>query len=69
MRREKNLLREFERIYPATEDLVDSTAAARVNGYLGGYGTSADLKADINRLGLSDNAGRYLLKVVESRTP
>lgn len=69
LRREKNLLREFERIYPVTGDLVDSTAAARVNGYLGGYGTSADLKADIHRLGLSDNAGRYLLKVVESRTP
>ncbi len=66
LRREKDLLREFERIYPATADLVDSTAAARVNGYLGGYGTAADLQADIDRLGLSDDAARYLQKVHRS---
>ena len=69
LRRERNLLKEFERIYLADRDFVDSTAAARVNGYLGGYGTSADLKNDLNRLGLSAEGSRYLLRIVESRSP
>lgn len=69
LRHEKNLLREFERIYPTTEDFVNSTAAARVNGTLGGYGTSAELRSELSKLGLSDQAGRYLLKVVESSSP
>ena len=69
LRRERNLLMEFERVYPANGDLVDSTAAARVNGYLGGYGTSADLKTDLNRLGLSAEGSRYLLRIVEYRNP
>ena len=69
LRRERNLLQEFERIYPAADDLVDSTAAARVNGYLGGYGTSADLKTDLNRLGLSAEGSRYLLRIVDSKNP
>jgi peptide-methionine (S)-S-oxide reductase len=69
LRREKNLLKEFERMYPADGDLVDSTAAARVNGYLGGYGTSADLQTDLSRLGLSTEGSRYLLRIVEYRSP
>jgi peptide-methionine (S)-S-oxide reductase len=69
LRRERNLLQEFERIYPTADDLADSTAAARVNGYLGGFGTSADLKADLNRLGLSAEGSRYLLRIVESKNP
>jgi methionine-S-sulfoxide reductase len=69
LRRERHLLQEFERIYPADGDLVDSTAAARVNGYLGGHGTAGDLKIDLNRLGLSAEGGRYLLRIVESKNP
>jgi peptide-methionine (S)-S-oxide reductase len=49
--------------------LVDSTAAARVNGYLGGYGTAAELKTDLSRLGLSPEGSRYLLRIVESKNP
>jgi peptide-methionine (S)-S-oxide reductase len=69
LRRERNLLKEFKRIYPADGDFVDSTAAARVNGYLGGYGTSADLNTDLNRLGLSAEGSRYLHRIVEYRSP
>jgi methionine-S-sulfoxide reductase len=67
LRRERNLLREFERMYPAPGDLTDSTAAARVNGYLGGHGSVADLNADLIRLGLSEDGGRHLLRIVESK--
>jgi hypothetical protein len=39
---------------------MNSTAAARVNGYLGRFGTAARLEAEIDRLGLSDDARREL---------
>ncbi|HWR91691.1 MAG TPA: hypothetical protein VN300_04665 [Desulfobacterales bacterium] len=40
---------------------MNSTAAARVNGYLGRFGTAEELKAEIDRLGLSAEAKRELL--------
>ncbi|MDF1523888.1 MAG: glycosyltransferase [Trueperaceae bacterium] len=36
------LLKELQHHYPVDADLVRSTAAARLNGYIGGYGTLAD---------------------------
>jgi peptide-methionine (S)-S-oxide reductase len=47
------LLAEFRAMYPGMRDLVDSTAAARVNAYLYGLGTSEQLSAEIDGLGLS----------------
>lgn len=67
LRSERELLREFTAIYPAERDFVDSTAAARVNGYLGGYGTSADLQAALPGLGLSPQAGLRLTAIVKRR--
>ncbi len=61
------LLREFRAIYPQDEDFINSTAAARVNGYLGGYGTLAALEAGIEDLGLSREAQEKLLEAVSSR--
>lgn len=52
---------EFRMMFPSEKDLVNSTAAARVNGYLGGYGTQADLKEELNRLGLSEGGRKRLL--------
>ena len=47
------LLGEFRAIYPDLWDLVDSTAATRVNAYLYGYGTPEQLRAELDGLGLS----------------
>jgi hypothetical protein len=44
---------------------VNSTAAARVNGYLAGYGTRAQLEAELDSLGLSPAAQDKLLKKVK----
>jgi peptide-methionine (S)-S-oxide reductase len=44
---------ELSAIYPDMEGLVNSTAAARLNGYLAGYGTREQLEAEIGQLGLS----------------
>ncbi len=40
-------------IYPETADWINSTAAARLNGYVGGHGTLTQLDNEIESLGLS----------------
>ena len=67
LRSERNILREFSALYPAERDLVDSTAAARINGYLDGYGTLAELKAALPGFGLSPQAGNRLAEIVKRR--
>lgn len=49
-------------IYPQTEDLIQSTAAARVNGYLAGYGDCEQLKCEVRWLGLTSKLEDRLLK-------
>ena len=67
LQRENDLMQEYARIYPSFEDIINSTSAARVNGYLGGHGTAARLKDNLKNFGLSPEAGRRLLLHVESR--
>jgi hypothetical protein len=55
---------ELLRIYPHHRELVDSTAAARLNGYLGGYGTKDQLSDELAELGLSAEAGKTLTELV-----
>ena len=62
-----DLVSEFNAIYPDNRDFVNSTAAARVNGYVGGYGTLSDLQAEIDDLGLSPAASQILLDMVSRR--
>jgi peptide-methionine (S)-S-oxide reductase len=64
LRQRPDLLAEFEAIYPSPEALAGSTAAARVNGYLAGYGATAALQAELDRLGLSPGSRRKLLDIV-----
>ncbi|MHB8764082.1 MAG: hypothetical protein ACYDA8_07065 [Deferrisomatales bacterium] len=44
-----------------------STAAARLNGYLGGYGTRDQLEAELDALGLSAEGRERLRAVVGGR--
>ena len=55
------LMKEFKAMYPNLNDFVNSTAAARVNGYIAGYGTSANLLEELDSLGLSP-AGKQRLR-------
>ena len=55
-------------MYPATGDFVNSTAAARINGYLDGYGTNEDLQEELQGFGLSSKAGALLTNIVKKRT-
>jgi peptide-methionine (S)-S-oxide reductase len=63
----KDLFAEFEAMYPNTDDLVDSTAAARVNGYVGGHGTMEQLEDEIGKLGLSEERQKRLREIAERR--
>jgi len=56
-----DLFRELRALYPSDEAFVASTAAARVNGYLGCNGDKEELERDIGRLGLSPS-GKALLR-------
>lgn len=60
LKREPDLIRELTRIYPRHGDLVDSTAAARLNGYAGGYAGAEQLAREIDQLGLSPEGRRKL---------
>ncbi|OWZ84080.1 methionine sulfoxide reductase [Natranaerobius trueperi] len=54
------LMDELKNFYNSFRELVDSTAAARINGYLAGYGSENDLLKDLPLLGLSERGQKYL---------
>jgi peptide-methionine (S)-S-oxide reductase len=61
LRGNKPFLKELQRYHPQDEGLMNSTAAARVNGYLGRNGTADSLKAEIEGYGLSESSRQALL--------
>ena len=67
LRSERALFQELAAIYPDPAALRDSTAAARVNGYLDGHGTLAELEAEIDSFGLSGPAADRLRSLVRGR--
>lgn len=56
----EGLIEEFRALYPDPAEFRNSTAAARVNGYIAGKGTKAQLETEIGRLGLSDEGMKRL---------
>lgn len=67
LRSQPDLMEELKRIYPDDRDFINSTAAARVNGYLYGYGSVDDSDSEINRLGLAPDTARRLSEYVKRR--
>lgn len=66
LQRHAALKAEFSRMYPDTADFVASAAASRVNGYVGGYGTSAALLAELDGFGLSLGGAARLREIVRA---
>ena len=56
----------FRAMYPSNDDFVNSTAAARINGYVGGYGAFEALQAELESLDLSPEARKKLLDIVRT---
>jgi len=65
LREAREFMREFATMFPNDKDFVNSTAAARVNGYLGGNGKLEDLEKEIEGYGLSGSAKKKLLDLVK----
>ena len=63
LQQETDIYSELRQVYPDTEDFVNSTAAARLNGYAGVYGTEEQLKKELDNLGLSEAAEERLLEI------
>ena len=64
LRHESALVDELQAIYPNEPDFINSTAAARLNGYLDGHGSKQQLDAEIDKLGLSGEGQALLRKHV-----
>jgi peptide methionine sulfoxide reductase MsrA len=63
LRGHRDLMREFKAMYPRNIDFINSTAAARVNGYIGGHGTPEEIKATLENLGISTEGQQQLLAI------
>jgi len=64
LRQFPDFLEELQRAYPAPADFVASTAVARVNGFLGGEGSSRELLLEVDSLGLSPARNEELRELV-----
>lgn len=67
LRGNAELCREFEEMYPDFAGIVGSTAAARVNGFLGGEGSLSGLVDEIDRYGLTQRGRERLLDLARAR--
>lgn len=66
LRRRESLFSDLGRNYPDERSLLDSVAATKLNGYVGGHGTRAQLERDIGRLGLSKTGQAELLETARA---
>lgn len=64
LRRRSDLASELARIYPLTKAFVDSTAVARINGYVGGHGNRAQFIREMALLGLSQTHQDILYELI-----
>jgi len=67
LKRDADLMQELSRAYPRHQDIVDSTAAARLNGYVGGYGSPEQLAREIGTLGLGPAARKKVEQLVHRK--
>jgi peptide-methionine (S)-S-oxide reductase len=58
------LMQEFRRIYPNFKDIVNSTAAARVNGILGGHAKLGGTMEELSSYGLSAECNKMLMDTI-----
>ena len=66
LRQTSQVVNDLYTLFPDPADFRDSTAAARLNGYIGGYGDSNTLAKNLDSLGLSESAKRALLQITQS---
>lgn len=67
LQQDRDLMKEFRSLYPSEKDFMNSTAAARVNGYLYGYGTLESLQEELSNAGLSPEETQRLVDLIKNR--
>lgn len=67
LRSRRDFEKYYESIYPDPDLFTDSTAAARVNGYLGGYGTLEQFEREAPDLGLTEGLLQVLQKMIRKK--
>lgn len=65
LQQEPELMKDFNTIYPDTKDFISSTAVARVNGYVGGYGILETLQEVLSSFGLSERGSNRLTEIAD----
>jgi peptide-methionine (S)-S-oxide reductase len=66
LRQRHELVDELYAIYPDPAEFRDSTTAARLNGYIGGYGDADTITKNLDKLGLSQPGRQALLDILKS---
>jgi peptide-methionine (S)-S-oxide reductase len=66
LRQVPELVKEFSALYPDLNCFIASTAVSRVNGYVGGYGSSESLLKVAASLGLSAVGSKRLFEIVQA---
>jgi len=61
------LMKEIQALFPSDEEFVASPLVMRMNSYLGGYATFAQLEHEIDRYKLSQDIREKVIKIVRSR--
>jgi peptide-methionine (S)-S-oxide reductase len=64
LRQVPDLMDVFRKLYPDWEDFLDSTLAARANGYVGGYGDLETVEAIVDGQGMAPETRQKLLDVL-----
>ena len=64
----KEITGEFRTIYPVDRDFVNSTATARANGYIGGYGSLESFNKEAGSLGLTSESIRAIHDIVKRKS-
>jgi hypothetical protein len=67
MRFQRAFIEEFNERDPTGMWFLDSTAAARINGYVAGYGTCEQVEREVRGFGLPRKLEKRLLEMVCSR--
>jgi len=63
LQRHREIKKELMSLYPDFDSFVLSTSAARINGFLGGYGTSDDFERMFSELGLPPEILKKIKKI------
>ena len=64
LRTNRALVGQYKGRFPDEDAFTDSTAVARVNGYLGGHGTLDQLDKEKGELGISEGAMKALREIL-----